>query len=119
MVAFWILWDNGYRRRWTQRRARNWQSVSEKFDEGDIVPKMGGRSGVGYQVRLGYDYPGDGQQAGTYTLPFYGVFRSEKEAEECRQLVANRNIPVRVSPRDPKQFAVLDDDVKLLLPRLI
>jgi hypothetical protein len=118
-VTLWILWNNDYRRRWTQHRAREWQSVSGKFDEGAIVPRMGGRSGVGYEVRLGYDYRADGEQVGICKLPFYGVFSNEKGAEGCRQLVTNRNIAVHVSPRDPKRSAVLDEDVKLLLPRQV
>jgi hypothetical protein len=51
------------------------------------------------------------------TLPFYGIFSTEKEAEECRQLVASRIIPVRVSSRKPRKSIVLDEDVKPLLPR--
>jgi hypothetical protein len=116
-TAFWILWENGNRRRWTQYRARNWQNTPGRFNEGGVVPQVGGRSRVGYQVRLGYDYQAGVKQTGVCTLPFHGVYSSEKEAEECRQLVANRNIPVRVSPHDPKRSAILDDDLKSLLPR--
>jgi hypothetical protein len=117
IVAFWILWESGYRRRWLQYRARNWQTLPGKFDEGEIVPMMGARSSVGYEVRLGYDYQADEDRPGIYTLPFYGIFSTEKEAEECRQLVASRIIPVRVSSRKPRKSIVLDEDVKPLLPR--
>jgi hypothetical protein len=69
IVAFWILWESGYRRRWLQYRARNWQTLPGKFDEGEIVPMMGARSSVGYEVRLGYDYQADEDRPGTYNTP--------------------------------------------------
>lgn len=98
---------------WRQFRARNWEQVSGKFDEGDIVRMKAGRSKriTGYQVWFGYDYEADGEQVGIYTLPFFGEFPDEETAEECRRKVPNRPISVRVSARNPKHSCVLDQDV--------
>ncbi len=88
-----------------------------RFDDGDIVPMMKGGTKVvaGYQVWLAYEYESEGTQVGIYTLPFSCYeFSSEKQAEECRRIVANAIIPVRVSPRNPKRSCVLDEDVKIL-----
>jgi len=61
---------------WRQFRARDWQQVWAKFDEGDIVGMSAGRSGriTGYQVWFGYDYEAEGVHVAIYTLPFVGEF---------------------------------------------
>ena len=84
LVIGFILWDRRYRRAWQQFRARNWPQVAGKFDEGEIVTMRKGRSGVisGYQVWLGHDYEGDGEETALYTLPFSGEFLIEEEAPE-------------------------------------
>src|SRR5947199_6248935 len=57
-----ILWERRYRRAWTQFRARNWQQIIGRFDEGEIVRMMKGRSKqvAGYQVLLAYEYECEG-----------------------------------------------------------
>jgi hypothetical protein len=103
-VASIILWtQRGYGRRWQRFRARSWRQISGKFDDGEIVAMRKGRSRkiAGYQVRLGYDYLADGEQTGLYTLPFVGEFPSEEVAEKYRKQAANRDVVVRVSPRNP------------------
>jgi len=117
MVIGLILWDRRYRRAWQQFRARNWQQVAGKFDEGEIVTMRKGRSGIisGYQVWLGYDYEGGGEEAELYTLPFYGEFPTEEEAEKSRELVRHRRVMVRVSPWNPKHSRILDNDVRPLI----
>jgi Protein of unknown function (DUF3592) len=113
LVAAVILWHRRYGRMWRQFRAKNWEQVSGRFDEGDIVRMKAGRSEriTGYQVWFGYDYEAEGEQVGIYTLPFFGEFPDEETAERCRTKVANRAIIVRVSPRNPKRTCVLDQDV--------
>jgi hypothetical protein len=117
MVIGFILWERRYRRAWHQLRARNWRRVEGRFDEGEIVTMRKGRSGAiaGYQVWLGYDYEAHGEEAGLYTLPFSGEFPTEEQAQECRKLVADRNVTVRVSPRNPKRSRILDEDVRPLI----
>jgi hypothetical protein len=117
VVVGFILWERRYRRSWQQFRARNWQRVAGKFDEGEIVTMRKGRSTAiaGYQVWLGYEYEGDEDEGGLYTLPFSGEFPTEEEAEECRKLVADRSVIVRVSPRNPKRSRILDEDVTPLI----
>jgi hypothetical protein len=117
-VALFILWiRRGYGRKWQQGRARSWRQIAGRLDDGKIVTMRKGRSGkiAGYQVWLGYDYLADGEQTGLYTLPFVGEFPTEEVAEEYRRLAANRSVPVRVSPRNPKRSCVLDEDVRLLI----
>ena len=119
-VAASILWERRYKRKWQQSQARSWRQVAGKFDEGEIVTMRKGRSDViaGYEVWLSYEYWEDGDQTGIYTLPFYySEFPTEEEADECRKLVANQDIVVRVSPRNPKRSRVLDDDVRPLISR--
>jgi TonB family protein len=113
VVAAYVVWDRRYRRMWQQSRARHWQPVGGRFDEGEIVTMMKGRpkSIAGYQVWLGYDYEARGEQVGIYTLPFVGEFPSEAAAEECRKRIANQPITIRMSPRNPKRSCVLDEDV--------
>ena len=111
------LWERRYRRAWIQSRARGWQQVVGRFDDGDIVRMRKGRSKAiaGYQVWLMYEYECKGAQVGIYTLPFSTYeFSSEAEAEECRRIVANQCVPVRISPGNPKRSCVLDEDVKSL-----
>jgi hypothetical protein len=110
LVAIYILWERRYRRAWNQSRARGWRQVMSRFDNGEVVRMLKGRSKVvaGYQVWLAYEYKSEGDQVGIYTLPFSSYeFSSEEEAEKCRKLVANQNIPVRVSDRNPKRSCVL------------
>ena len=117
-VASIILWtQRGYGRRWQQFRGRSWRQISGKFDDGEIVAMRKGRSRkiAGYQVWLGYDYLADGEQTGLYTLPFVGEFPSEEVAEKYRKQAANRDVVVRVSPRNPKNSCVFDEDVRLLV----
>jgi len=113
LAALLILWHLRYRRKWQQLRAKDWQQLSGKFDEGEIVTMRKRRAGPisGYQVWLGYDYEAEGEQVGLYTLPFFGEFSNKDVAEQCRMKVANRAIIVRVSPRNPKRSCVLDQDV--------
>jgi hypothetical protein len=117
VVIGFILWDRRYRRAWQQFGARNWPQVPDKFDEGEIVTMRRGRSDIisGYQVWLGYDYEGDGEETKIYTLPFSGEFPTEEEAEMSRKLLARRGVMVRVSPRNPKRSCILDDDVRPLI----
>lgn len=112
-----ILWERRYRRVWQQFRARNWQQVAGKFDDGEIVTMRKGRSGniTGYQLWLGYEYEANIGEVGLYTLPYFGEFPNEEEARKCLKLVANRDVTVRVSPRHPKRSCVLDEDVKPLV----
>ncbi len=117
-VALFILWiRRGYGRRWQQFRARSWRQIAGRFDDGEIVAMRKGRSRkiAGYQVWLGYDYLADGEQVGLYTLPFVGEFPTEEVAEKCRKRAANRNVVVRVSPRNPKRSCVFDEDVRILI----
>jgi len=117
-IALFILWtQRGYARRWQQFRARSWQELAGKFDEGEIVTMRKGRSGkiTGYQVWLGYDYFAGGEQSGLYILPFVGEFPTEEVAEKCRRKAGNRDVAVRVSPLNPKRSCVLDQDVRLLI----
>src|SRR5580700_11192587 len=116
LIIGFILWDRRYRRAWQQFRARNWPQVSGKFDEGEIVTMRKGKSDVisGYQVWLGYDYEGDGEETEIYTLPFSGEYATEEEAEASRKLLAHRRVTVRVSPRNSKHSCILDDDVRPL-----
>jgi hypothetical protein len=117
-VALFILWiRRAYGRRWQQFRARSWRQIAGRFDDGEIVTMRKGRSGkiAGYQVWLGYDYVADGEQTGLYTLPFVGEFPTGEVAEECRKRAANRNVVVRVSPRNPKRSCVFDEDVRPLI----
>lgn len=113
LIAAVILWHRRYGRMWRQFRAKNWEQVSGRFDEGDIVRMKAGRSKriAGYQVWFGYDYETEGEQVGIYTLPFFGEFPDRDTAEQCRLKVANRAIIVRVSPGNPKHSCVLDQDV--------
>jgi hypothetical protein len=113
LAALLILWHLRYRRKWQQIRAKDWQQLSGRFDEGEIVTMRKRRAGPisGYQVWLGYDYEVDGEQVGLYTLPFFGEFPNKDAAEQCRMKVADRAIIVRVSPRNPKRSCVLDQDV--------
>jgi hypothetical protein len=67
------------------------------------------------ELRLGYDYEGDGEETKIYTLPFSGEFPTEEEAEMSRKLLARRGVMVRVSPRNPKRSCILDDDVRPLI----
>ena len=99
-----ILWDRRYRRKWQQFRARNWREVAGRFDEGEIITMRKGSSKAvaGYEIWLAYDYEVDGDQVGIYTLPFSGEFPNKSEAEECRKLIADQSVMVRVSPRNPK-----------------
>jgi hypothetical protein len=118
LVAVVIQWtQGGYGRRWQQFRARSWRQIAGKFDGGEIVTMQKSRSGkiTGYQVWLGYDYLADGAQTGLYTLPFAGEFPSREAAEKYRKRAANRDVVVRVSPRDPKRSCVSDEGVRLLV----
>jgi hypothetical protein len=117
VIIGFILWDRRYRRAWRQFRARSWPQVAGKFDEGEIVRMRKGRSDVisGYQVWLGYDYEGDGEETEVYTLPFSGEYATEEEAETSRKLLAHRRVMVRVSPRNSKRSCILDDDVRPLI----
>ena len=71
VVIGFILWERRYRRSWQQFRARNWQRVAGKFDEGEIVTMRKGRSTAiaGYQVWLGYEYEGDEEEGGLDCTP--------------------------------------------------
>jgi len=107
------LWHRRYGRIWQQFRAKEWEQVSGRFDEGDIVEMTasGTKRITGYQVWLGYDYEAEGEQVGVYTLPFFGEFPDRDAVEKCRMRVANRAIIVRVSRRNAKHSCVLDEDV--------
>jgi Protein of unknown function (DUF3592) len=113
LLAAFILWDRRYRRHWQQYRARNWAQVMGRFDEGEVVTMFKGRSKTiaGYEVMFVYQYDRDGEQDGAYRLPFYGEYKTQDEAEEYRKRIADAQVPVRVSPRNPKRSCVLDDDV--------
>jgi hypothetical protein len=117
IMAVCIWWHRRLRRKWQQFRARRWPEVAGRFDEGDIVTMYKGKTKIiaGYQVWLAYDYSASGEQLGIYTLPFKDEFATQEKAEEIRKLVADRNIRVRVSPRNPKRSCVLDEDVKPLI----
>lgn len=79
------------------------------------MQKAGPGKIAGYQVWLGHDYLADGEQTGLYALPFVGEFPTEEVAETHRKRAANRNVVVRVSPRNPKHSCVFDEDVRLLI----
>ena len=66
LAALLILWHLRYRRKWQQIRSKDWQQLSGKFDEGEIVTMRKRRAGPisGYQVWLGYDYEAEGEQVG-------------------------------------------------------
>jgi len=116
--SLFVLWtQRGYERRWQQFRARSWQQIAGRFDDGEVITMRKGRSGkvAGYQVWLGYDYMADGDQTGLYILPFVGEFPSKEVAEEYRKRAANMDIIVHVSPRNPGRSCVIDDDVRLLV----
>jgi len=119
-VALFILWiRRGYGRRLEQFRARSWPQIAGRFDDGEIVTIRKGGSGkiAGYQVWFGYE--ADGDQTGLYSLPFVGEFSSEEVAEKYRKKVANQDVIVRVSPRNPKHSCVFDEDVRLLIDEQI
>lgn len=121
IVAALIYWNRFGQRRYQQSRARNWTPITAKFDEGEVLTMRTARSQrvTGYQVWFGYEYYSDGEQGGVYTLPFRGEFATPEEAEECRKLLAEQTVTVRVSPRNPKRSGVLDEDVKPILGNFV
>jgi hypothetical protein len=108
-----MLWYLRYQRKWRQFRARNWAEVQGSLDEGEVVTMFRGRTKTiaGYQVWFGYDYEGSGDDLDLFVLPFFGEFHTKEEAEACRQSLAHRSVPVRVSPRKRKRSRILDRDV--------
>ncbi|HXM05617.1 MAG TPA: DUF3592 domain-containing protein [Chthoniobacterales bacterium] len=111
LIGF-ILWDRRYQRAWQQFRARNWRQVAGKLmkAKSSRCERAGRMSSL--DIRLGYDYKGDGEETEIDTLPFSGEFPTEEEAEMSRRLLAHRSVMVRVSPRNPKHSCILDDDVR-------
>ncbi len=113
-VAAFILWDRRYRRRWQEFRAQNWLEVPGRFDEGEIITMMKGRSKTvaGYEVWMGYEYQAKGEQGGVYRYP---EMPSREDAEATLKLLADKNIVVRVDPSKPSRSYVLGNDVERLL----
>lgn len=114
IVGGWVLWDRRYRRKWRARRASSWPKVDGRFDEGEIVTMMRGRSKTvaGYEVWLGYEYEAEGEQAGVFRLP---EARDRTEAERLLRLLANQRVPVRVCPGKPDKSRVIDEDIQFLI----
>jgi hypothetical protein len=109
LIVAWTQWDRRYRRRWLEYRSRNWTRVKGQFDEGEIITMRKGRSQeiAGYEVWLAYEYWLDGEQVGVFQLSE----RPKDEAEAARKLLANREITIRVNPRNPERSFVSDDDI--------
>jgi hypothetical protein len=113
-VTAFILWDRRYRRRWQEFRARNWLEVPGRFDEGEIITMMKGRSKTvaGYEVCMGYEYQTEGEQGGVYRYP---EMPNREDAEAMLKLLADKNIVVRVDPSKPSRSYVLGNDAERLL----
>jgi hypothetical protein len=108
-VAAWAAWDRSYRDKWHEFRSRNWTRVKGRFDEGELVTMRKGRSQTvsGYEVWLSYEYQVDGDQIGVFRLSE----RTEHEAEAAMKMMANREVTVRVNPRNPKKSFVVEEDL--------
>ncbi len=113
-LAGYTLWDRHYRRLWHNYRTRNWKKVDGRFDEGEVVTMLKGRSRTiaGYEVWLNCEYEAEGEQFGLYRLPL----KSQDEAVQALSVLANQKIPVRVAPSKPGRSFVSDEDLTALLP---
>ncbi len=109
VVLVLIAWERRYRRQWQAFRARNWRRVIGKFDEGEIITMLKGRSKeiAGYKVLLMYDYEAEGKQCGDY----WSEEMTQQQAEFILGRLANRSVTVRVSPDDTAKSIVLDEDL--------
>ena len=114
VVVFLIVWENRYKRKWQQFRARNWPTADGVFvpGEGEVGNMMWGSSKriAGYESRLYYEYRCDGAQYGIYRR----FFSRKPDAEAFVKLLDGRRIPVRVKRKKPQKSYVLDRDVELL-----
>ncbi len=112
LIVAWTQWDRRYRRKWLEYRSRNWTRVKGQFDEGEVVIMRKGRSKEisGYEVWLAYDYSVDGEQFGVFQLSE----RPRDEAEAALKILANREITVRVNPRNSKKSFVSDEDLEAI-----
>ncbi len=110
-----ILWKRTWRRKYEQWRARNWPLTSGKFNNGEILPLVTGRTKriAGYVVCLDYSYISG--------KPFEGVYLTRElptreAAEQCLRSLEDQSIAVRIAPDKPHKSRILDRDLSHLLP---
>lgn len=114
LLAAYVLWDRRYRNVWREARSRKWQRVEGKFDEGEVITMMKGRSNTiaGYSVWMGYEYGRNPKSRESYADLFMSrEFPEKEQAEAYRKKLENRVVPVRVSPRNAKHSYVLESDL--------
>jgi len=115
VVVIWIAWDRSWHRKYQQWIARAWPVAIGKFNEGEVIPMLKGRSKeiAGYVVCINYKYASGISYHGVY---FTREFSTEEEAEECLQRLENQSIPVRTYPQKPQKSRIRDSDLAPLLP---
>jgi hypothetical protein len=115
LVVVSIFWNCTGSRKYEQWRAQNWPVASGKFNEGEIITMLKGRSKdiAGYVVRIDYCYVSGQSYDGVY---FTKEFPTHEAAEEYLNRLENQSISVRISPNKSHQSQILDSDLVGLLP---